>query len=112
MGKKPVITLGALLEEVKVSHMDNAIQRTSKELKDFPEVDQALTEKIMKSIQATQITLGMSAMMNVPPPQASTALHIGIAMGIGVVLEVLNGREEIYSEEVEEEVTPPGMTVN
>jgi len=76
-----------------VHHIDNGFDRVTAELSDDPEVNSILSEKVMSSRKATEATLTISAMTGLPPPKASTALHMGVAMGIGLVLEMLNERE-------------------
>jgi len=102
----PRIKLEDLLEEVMIHHIDNGFKRVAAELRARPEVDAILSEKIMASHEATQVTLGISAMTSLPPPKASTALHIGVAMGIGLVLELLNERENVDTPPVPEEPEP------
>jgi hypothetical protein len=105
------IKLRDLLGEVMVHHVNNAFQRVMIELKDDPETDQKLSEVIMNSRQATEVTLSISAMTGLPPPQAATALNLGVALGIGLVLELLNEREINDMGGPPIENTPSGTTV-
>ena len=91
----PKIRLVDFFEEVMQHHLDGSIKKSLDEFMNSEELQNKLEEVIKSSKEATTLVLSISARSGVSPPIISTNLHIGIIIGVGLALELLNEREGI-----------------
>jgi hypothetical protein len=99
MSDHPRITLKYLFEEVMLHHLDQAIPRSIAEYMEDPELQDTITKIIQDSKEASQATLAISVRSRIPPPAVATCLQMGLIMGIGIALELLNEKEGNFDED-------------
>jgi hypothetical protein len=104
MRNGPRIEITDLLEEIMDHHVDNGISRAANEFVTNENMNKLLVSKLERSRQATEAILGISASTRISPPIVATALHVGIAYGMGIVLEALNEREHRDTPDPEETI--------
>ena len=93
MEELPRITLKYFFEEVMIHHVDQAIKRSLQEFMSDPELQEKVYEVIRGSKEATQAVLASSVRSGVKPPEIATAIQMGIVIGVGLALELLNEKE-------------------
>lgn len=111
MDDKPKITLKYFFEEVMIHHMDQAIRNSLAEFMSDEELRDKVDEIIKGSREATNAVLASSARSRVNPPEIATAIQMGIIMGVGLALELLNEREIDPSEGGAGDITPGTTTI-
>ena len=95
MDNLPKITLKYFFEEVMIHHMDQAIRSSLDEFMSDPELRDKVDEVIKGSREATQAVLASSSRSRVNPPEMATAIQMGIIIGVGLALELLNEKEMV-----------------
>lgn len=93
MDERPRINLKDFFEEVMIHHMDQAIKNSLDEFMSDEDLRDKVDAVIKGSREATNAVLASSARSRVPPPEMATAIQMGIIMGVGLALELLNERE-------------------
>jgi hypothetical protein len=108
MKKRPQLALRDFFPEVKVKHLDHSIPKTMSEYMGDPELQDAVTQIIQNSRQASQAVLSGSVKSGANPPVIATAMQMGIIIGVGLALELLNEKE---NSDNSEEFSPKNQTV-
>jgi len=102
----PKLKMKHFFEEVKVHHLDAAIPKSLTEYMADQDLQDTVVGIIQKSRQASQAILAGSAKSGVNPPEIATAMQMGIIIGVGLALELLNEREDPGSVSEEEPEDP------
>jgi hypothetical protein len=114
MKKTPKIELKDFFPDVKVRHLDAAVIKSIAEYVRDPELQESVTTTIQNSRETSEAILSLSARSVIEPPvieppAIATILQMGIIIGVGLSLELLNERED-PPEEFEEK-TPSETTI-
>ncbi len=94
MEDRPRFNIADFFTEVMQHHLSQALARSGQELNDNPELTQQLADLLQKDPELTKTVLMISVQNRIPPPEVFTCIHTGFMMGIALVLELLNERED------------------
>lgn len=87
------ITLRDIFDEVEDHHMDQAVRQSMQEFLEDSELQEKVYQIMMASHEVTNAVLSSSVSAGVPPPKMQTAIQMGIIIGIGLAIELLNERD-------------------
>jgi hypothetical protein len=90
----PKLNLEYFFEEATARHLENAIKWSGQELVTTRSLSEKITTLLKGNKELTHIVLGISAVSGVPPPVVFNNITTGFSMGVALVLECLNDREE------------------
>jgi hypothetical protein len=88
------IGIADLLDEINPEDLKRAIEWSGMEIVSNPKIAETLSGLLMGEKEVTKIVLGISVASQTPPPFVSNTLASGFIMGIALVLELLNKKEE------------------
>jgi hypothetical protein len=90
----PKLNLEYFFDEATERHLENAIKWSGKELVSTPALAEKITTLLKGNKELTNIVLGISVTSRVSPPIVFNDITTGFVMGVALVLECLNDREE------------------
>ena len=88
------IGIADLLDEIQPEDLSRAIEWSGVEIVRKPKVAKTLSDLMLGNKEVTKIVLGISMQSQTAPPYVHNTLASGLIMGVALVLELLNKREE------------------
>jgi hypothetical protein len=89
----PNITLKDFFLEVAARHLDASIPKSMDEYNKDADLQDEVIRIIQDSRQASQAILVSCAKTGINPPVIATCMQMGIIIGVGLALELLNEKE-------------------
>lgn len=91
---RPIIRIEDVLEEVMDHHVTDAIRKSGIEIVENPEIGQKLCDLLKSCREINPIVFGISAQSGTPPPHVINTITSGVVMGMAIIIELLNERED------------------
>jgi hypothetical protein len=90
----PKMTLADLMEEATAEFLARAIDWSGREIICNPKLAEQIHSLLLENKDLTKIVLGISVQSGMPPPMIHNTVTTGFIMGVSMVIEMLNAREE------------------
>lgn len=92
---RPIIKIADVLEEIMEHHVSDAISKSGFEIVENPEICLKICDLLKNCREINPIVFGISAQSGTPPPLVMNTITSGVVMGMAIIIELLNERENI-----------------